>query len=158
MKRNNKEKKDNKLILVSVIVIYMILMSSSVLYLSSQIKDEDVECEEVYSRNEIHLDKKERKMVCSKGINSTDNYDVYIEQVITYDLDLAIQTIDSKTVYEFDNEDGYNELKDKLNHCKDTYNENGKIKCDIDEDYSDFIHKWAHSYINAMANQGFVCY
>ena len=132
-KKNNKKK---KIILVTIIVLYMALFVGVILYFTNKIENlESIECEKSYLRSSITLDKKDTNMVCSMGIKSEDDYDVYIEQKVTYDVNLEIQDIVSKTVYEFDTEDAYHRLKERIPECVDTYEEDEKITCDIDEDY-----------------------
>ena len=155
-KKNNNKK---KIILVTIIVLYMALFVGVILYFTNKIENlESIECEESYLRSSITLDKKDTNIVCSMGIKSEDDYDVYIEQKVTYDVNLEIQDIVSKTVYDFDTEDAYHRLKERIPECVDTYEEDEKITCDIDEDYSTFLHTWAYKYINTIANKGFVCY
>ena len=145
-------------VIISVIVLNVVLGTTGlILHFGGLNKEKEKQQE--YSESRKIVDNNSRSYTCIVGIKSEEDYDVYIEEKIAYDDDRNTVDYYAKTLYEFDTDEAYYRLKDKLSECEDTYEVDEKIRCNIykNNEEKNLLGKNADMYKIRLQEQGFRC-
>ena len=149
--------------IVSTIVIIVLASLGLTGFLIKSTFEKDEKIKQVkkqeFNQSVEKVESSNNTFTCLKDIRDEDEYTVYIEQKVSYDDENKISEYYAKTLYEFDTEDAYNMLKDKLIDCEDKYEEETKVRCDINKNDMEksIIGGYYVYYKEQLEGQGFVC-
>lgn len=97
--------------------------------------------------------------ICTRKLESFDNYDIYLNETITVDSNNTITDIVASKEYKISNDAGYKRALELDSNCTDNYKSNKTISCTIDNSNvkPTYMNTWGYSLVNELQKDNFTC-
>ena len=135
--------KKKLVLIISIILVSIVIVVSTIIHFSSN-----------------NSQKVFKSYICQKQLMEKPDYNVYLIETIYYNDNQKIEKYDAKTEYTFNNNNKYLELKKNLSNCNDTYKDDKKITCIIEnkeEQEKSIVGSNLKQYIDNLEEQQFSC-